>query len=456
MLKRLYTDYRQALLIAAAISLPIKLALAYFFVIPLIALWILGAEKEKLSVLITKHPSLFPFFCFILVAIVSALFGIDFLKSLRALISLVFTAALIIIVASNKDIQKTFQILLALLVGQAIAAIHSIFEQSYPEILTFRLISKVTESGQIALTLIAGIGLILHLHSINSAVFKSYSRRYLGYLFGIINFLLIILCSFHQQFNFQAPQLKLILISLITSLGISGFLMYAALKKAPDSWSFVLTLCTTTLVPLIGSALVINLKRGPWAGITVALLLHFFIFHRKLILPFILSLLLVFFSLEPVRIRLSQSATDFFMRGGRNVMWQIGSELSLRYPLGIGFANSRFLRNFSAEIPEYLKHFHSNLINITVETGWIGLGVFIWWLYSILRLAFSRSENATVFLLSATIGCALIAWQIAGLVEYNFGDTEVWLIVLILLGCMYSLRANSEQAFSSEPKEQFG
>jgi O-antigen ligase len=106
------------------------------------------------------------------------------------------------------------------------------------------------------------------------------------------------------------------------------------------------------------------------------------------------------------------------------------------YPLGIGFKNSGVLRNFSIEIPENLKHFHSNIINITVELGFLGLGCYLWWLITIFRIALETDKRGERDFLMLALGLAIFSWQTAGLVEYNFGDSEVLYIAYALIGLL--------------------
>ena len=86
-------------------------------------------------------------------------------------------------------------------------------------------------------------------------------------------------------------------------------------------------------------------------------------------------------------------------------------------------------------------------MNIAVETGWLGLVIFLWWLSRVITLAIRKwradSEVPTtlrnynpgwVVIFSAGI----VGWQIAGLVEYNFGDGEIVLIAWLFLGLLLS------------------
>jgi O-antigen ligase len=194
-------------------------------------------------------------------------------------------------------------------------------------------------------------------------------------------------------------------------------------------------------LPLLLAALVLNLKRGPWMGVCIGGALFLALYQSRLLVPIALLVVLGYLGLEPVRQRIAEIPEHFYITGGRSMLWDIGVDLSTRFPLGVGVRNSRFLQTFSDEIPEEMNHFHNNLINITVEGGWIALCLFLWWLVSILRASFTRSTPSMWAPLLSAIGCAVISWQIAGLVEYNWGDSEVRMIVYITLGILLGVRS---------------
>jgi O-antigen ligase len=155
------------------------------------------------------------------------------------------------------------------------------------------------------------------------------------------------------------------------------------------------------------------------------------------------------FVIDPLYQRLAQSSADFFISGGRNIIWEVGLQLSLNHPFGIGFDNSPLMRQFALEIPHELKHFHSNPINILAETGWIGFILHYLWFFSILGVGLryhkqhSKSEIATSRLVVGLL-CGLLGWQVAGLVEYNFGDSEVVMIAFAMVGILLGItRSNS-------------
>jgi hypothetical protein len=194
------------------------------------------------------------------------------------------------------------------------------------------------------------------------------------------------------------------------------------------------------ILPLLAAAMLVNLKRGPWLGVAVGSLLFLGVYSKRFLVPLLVLMLLAIALVAPIRDRLAASSQHFFIAGGRSAIWEVGSDLALKYPLGIGFANSPFLQKFDPSIPSELKHFHNNFLNITVEGGWLALALFIWWIASLMRLAFERRSRAPDSVLAVAAGCAILSWQVAGIVEYNFGDSEVLLVAYLVVGILIALR----------------
>jgi O-antigen ligase len=188
--------------------------------------------------------------------------------------------------------------------------------------------------------------------------------------------------------------------------------------------------------------LVVNLKRGPWLGVLVGASLLFLLYARRLALIAIAGAAFLVLAVTPVRERLLDSWEHFTISGGRSTIWRIGTELASEYPLGIGYHNSGILRQFAPEIPPELKHFHNNLLNIAAETGWLGVAVFMWFIVAVVRACFRDTSSP----LYVAIGCAIISWQTAGLVEYNFGDSEVTIVVWALLGLVLQRELKASRA----------
>jgi O-antigen ligase len=221
----------------------------------------------------------------------------------------------------------------------------------------------------------------------------------------------------------------------IAALCIGGGMVITLLLKAAaprtQEARGLLTFATLYL-PLLISALLLNLKRGPWVGVTLGVAVLCFLFARKFLAFIIGAAIVTAITVPPIRERLAVSYDHFTISGGRSTIWRIGCDLISQYPLGIGYHNSGIMRQFSLEIPPELKHFHNNLINIAAESGILTVGIFVWFIYAVLRACFRRPLSG----LHVAIGCAIISWQTAGLVEYNFGDSEVMIIVWMLLGIL--------------------
>jgi len=89
------------------------------------------------------------------------------------------------------------------------------------------------------------------------------------------------------------------------------------------------------------------------------------------------------------------------------------------------------------EAPDTLyQHLHNNAVEIAASTGLPGL--FFWllwwgWLLYELSLEWRRATDPAQRMLAAFALAAVVAFQLAGLFEYNFGDAEVVMLVLFVV-----------------------
>ena len=144
----------------ATFALPLKLFFAHCFLVPAIGMWLISyratpAEHRNL-------PSVFVPFAFLsLLIIVSAPFGINPLRSLEGFGSFALFALAIPAFCDAARADKSFKIFFSLLLGQTIAAIHSVFDVAFAPAVPRLFISRISESGQLSLTLLAALGLAL-------------------------------------------------------------------------------------------------------------------------------------------------------------------------------------------------------------------------------------------------------------------------------------------------------
>ena len=428
---------------AGAFLLPLKLALAYAALIPFISLWLLRTGVPR-----PRSVILHAFIAFGIVAFVSAFFGIAPARSLPKFINLGFFALSMLACAEVGRARGALPLLGALTCGQLLASLHTIVEGAtfghFPRI----FLGEVTEAGQLGVQIPMALGLATYLayESLTRDSRQQHRPALLRFprvlAVGALNLATGTILGFAPALLLSTVSVSLLALTLIAGLLA---ITYRASGRT-DKWA---VLMIGIALPLLVAALLINLKRGPWLGTFLGLCVFLLIYGRKLLLPLILSLPVLLAIFDPIRERLLVSAQHFFIAGGRSIMWDIGWELASRYPMGIGYHNSRFLPHFSSYIPSSHTHFHNNFLNILVETGWLGLGCFLWWIVAILKTALSSRGWNKADILCCAIGCSIISWQIGGLVEYNFGDSEVVNIVYILIGAALALRAKEGAAKES-------
>lgn len=434
-----------------AFLIPVKLSFTYIALIPLILLWLSAIGYRRIIAAINE-PALTPIrqalivpLAFFLVAICThSLLGVTPLHSVRPFFSLVFFSLTLLFFITCSDGVKSLK---ALVWGQSVAAFHSCLDAAYPTFFeTIRaknlFIGKVTESGQLALVVI--VALSLAWNSYQRAVPSSSTEReqripYKRFLsLYAITTLIWILVSFRNELHLSigislaiavlASIISFVSISLIKARSLD------AMHKS-EAVQAVTTLCLQ--LPLLCAALLANLKRGPLLGVFVGGTVFLLFLSRRLARIFVGVAALIAITIEPIRERIAVSIDHFFISGGRSTIWRIGGELATKLPTGLGFHNSFMLREFAPEIPPELKHFHNNILNILAENGWLSLGIFLWLIGATVLLCFKDKKDT----LRIGVGCALISWQIAGLVEYNFGDSEVLLAVWAILGTTFAAAA---------------
>jgi hypothetical protein len=410
--------------ILVAFLIPLKLSLTYIVLIPLIIGWAVSSSWRygMVSGSQTERAITVPVAFLLLSTTLSAVTGIDPFHSVSPLLSLLFFA---LTVFAFRDYGSSYFVPLALVTGQALAAAHTVVSSSFPNVPSLFL-GSVTESGQLALSVLICLGLTWQKFLRAQGTMPQAMPRAAATCGALA---LMMLCSFGFRRDINIDSATLFGLWLGGGILIA-LLLKAAAPKTPEARG-LLTFATLYL-PLLVSALLLNLKRGPWLGVALGIGVLCFLFARKFLTVILAATFITALSIPPIRERLAVSYDHFTISGGRSTIWRIGGELIAQYPLGIGYHNSGIMRQFSLEIPPELKHFHNNLINIAAESGILTVAIFAWLIYAALRVSFRRPLSG----LHVAIGCAFLSWQTAGLVEYNFGDSEVMIIVWMLLGIL--------------------
>ena len=194
---------------------------------------------------------------------------------------------------------------------------------------------------------------------------------------------------------------------------------------------------------LVMLGLLLNFKRGSWgcavilAGPLAAKRL------RKRGLAVVAAVLLVAFALPPVRARVAGVSEQFDVKSGaRATMWlRVVPGLVREHPWGVGYGAVTYeiMREHSWRVERGRNHVHSNVLQVLVEIGWLGLAIYLLWMTKAVLDALMFRRLACAVSPAERAGAACLLLMLAGLllnglVEYNFGDTELLIIYGTIMG----------------------
>lgn len=195
-------------------------------------------------------------------------------------------------------------------------------------------------------------------------------------------------------------------------------------------------------------SLILTLTRSAWIGVICGLLFVIILHKPKLLVLFVILAITVFLiSPESVKKRFISSfdPKDETVKE-RIYMTKAGLKIMLKYPVfgtGLDTAKIAYKKFKPPEAVRDVPHLHNNILQIGTELGLPAL--IIWFLF----ISFSFLNNYKLWKLSqdkftkfsglAGIG-VILSFFIAGLFEYNFGDSEVKMLFLYLITYPLSLK----------------
>jgi O-antigen ligase len=200
------------------------------------------------------------------------------------------------------------------------------------------------------------------------------------------------------------------------------------------------------VLPLGGWALLVSQTRNAWVGAVAGLVVVAAVRTPRLLwgLAAAAALLLV---LRPAIVTSRLTIVDA-STVDRYYMWQAGVDMVLDKPIfgqGPGMILAEYPRYRWPEAPNpTTPHLHNNALHIAATRGLPGLAFFAWWVVVALATALGEArragaESSTGWAAVAALG-GLVALLVAGLFEYNLGDSEVLMLALLLTSLPFARR----------------
>jgi len=198
--------------------------------------------------------------------------------------------------------------------------------------------------------------------------------------------------------------------------------------------------------------LILHFKRGAWFSFLLSAgVMSWLARRRKIVMAIVLCAVALVF-VPPVRDRLQLLKQEWSDRqGGRHVLWtKVAPAMLKRYPLGMGFMSTKhedFLP-YAAYIQPKLNHLHNNALQVTLEMGSAGLAAWLGWMVLTFWILYRASCGLTGEAAQLALGAlgAFCALMFNGMVEYNFGDSEILMLLCFLMGlsCVIHQKQQSE------------
>jgi O-antigen ligase len=198
------------------------------------------------------------------------------------------------------------------------------------------------------------------------------------------------------------------------------------------------------MMPALLVALALTFTRSAWVGacVSIAMLLSLKDLRLVAVLPVLAAL---FFALAPARVT-DRFYSMFDLRDptsrDRIVMLQEGVRMIAAHPLtGVGpnmIEEERLEYRSPTEPDSVNPHLHNVPMQIAAERGLPALGIWIWFVVTLVIDLARRLRVSAVRFIPAAGLAAVAAMLAAGLFEYNFGDSEFLMLFLVLVTLPYA------------------
>lgn len=240
------------------------------------------------------------------------------------------------------------------------------------------------------------------------------------------------------------------------ALMLVALTLLAAVLLAPRRWEKI---SAGLAVVVIAAALGLTQSRNAYVGLAAGCVAVLFVWRPGVValLPFALSLA-VLLSPPLVRERIF-SMVDLQDESIRNRFDMAGCGLAMiaDFPLfGTGLQQVEVLYpryKSSPSMPD-VPHLHNNLLQIAAERGLPAAAVWLWFIAALgiqaARMARLRDARPWARASALTAVGAVVGLFAAGMFEYNFGDTEVLILFVLVTAMPYGLNLAEWESGGSE------
>jgi putative inorganic carbon (HCO3(-)) transporter len=210
---------------------------------------------------------------------------------------------------------------------------------------------------------------------------------------------------------------------------------------------------------VVGTAIVLSNTRSVWLAAAVGFAFVAFALPRRLLATVLIPIIVVVLAASPfIYRRISMSFDKSLSTNTSRAAYRaVGVKMITDHPFfGVGpeRVDDEFPKYYNGSDLGFYGHLHNNFIQIAAERGLICLGAFLWFfaeLYrSLLRQLRNSDEDSRWVHLGAL--AALTGFMVAGLNEFNFGDSEVLVLLLFLVSVPFGLTPNVQE----DPDRQQG
>jgi hypothetical protein len=208
------------------------------------------------------------------------------------------------------------------------------------------------------------------------------------------------------------------------------------------------------IIPLgiIGAALVLSFTRSVWLGAMAGFVAVAWLLPRKRLLAMALPIAVVGTVASGLiyhRLSLSFQEGQFAPDSGRLHLFVGGVRMIKDHPL-FGVGPERIQTEFPkyyrgtdlATAVPYYGHLENNIVQLAAERGLLCLAAFLWFVFELYAslIAMIRTGKDDKRWLAASALSALTAFLVAGFFSYNFGDSEVLLLLLFIVSMPYGIK----------------